>query len=312
MTKTTLTIATRESPLALWQANWVKTKLQALHPHLSIHLLGLTTAADRLLSVALWNAGGKGLFVKELEEALLDGRADIAVHSMKDVPVELPSGLCLPVFCEREEPRDAFISSHFSLLSELPQRAKVGTSSLRRQSQLLALRPDLQLLPLRGNINSRLRRLEENELDAIILAAAGLKRLQLTSHIRFLMTTEDMLPAAGQGVLGIECREDAPLIQEWIAPLNNALAHSAVTAERAVCRRLNAGCQVPVAAFAEMRGSVLHVRGLVASVDGKILLRAHAEGDSQEAETLGIHVAEALLQQGAEEILKNHRNPHVT
>src|SRR5579862_449484 len=255
MTNPLLTIATRESPLALWQANWVKTRLEHFHPTLKITLLGLTTSGDQL------QAGGKGLFVKELEEALLAGRADIAVHSVKDVPMDFPSGLCLPVFCEREDPRDAFISNHFTFLDELPTQAQVGTSSLRRQSQLYAIRPDIQVESLRGNVNTRLARLDRDEFSAIVLAVAGLKRLNLQDRICSYLSLEQSLPAAGQGVLGIECRTEDKVVQSLIAPLNHAETALCVQAERAMCQYLGGGCHVPIAAYAMFVGKKIHLRG---------------------------------------------------
>lgn len=302
--KTSITIATRESPLALWQANWVKTKLSVLYPDLRISLLGLTTEADRLLSRPLYEVGGKGLFVKELEEALLDKRADIAVHSMKDVPVVLPAGLQISALCEREDPRDAFISNRFTSLDSVPAHSVIGTSSLRRQSQLAALNLKVELKGLRGNVNTRLKKLEEGEFDAIILAAAGLKRLGFLERVTAYLPTSQMLPAAGQGVLGIESREADTEIHELIAPLNHEASEQCVETERVVCRHLQAGCQVPVAVFATLEKDTILVKGLVGSVDGKTMLRAEASGKIEERTSLGIQVAEALLEQGAGELLK--------
>lgn len=305
MKKNHLTIATRESPLALWQANWVKERLEKLHPTLSVSLLGMTTQADRMLETPLIQVGGKGLFVKELEEALLDGRADIAVHSMKDMPMLLPEGLCLPVMCEREDPRDAFISNQFASIQELPPGAVIGTSSLRRQSQLRALRPDLNCMNLRGNVNTRLKKLDSGEFTGIILAAAGLKRLDLEGRIRSYLTAEQSLPAVGQGVLGVECREQDEATQELIAPLDNLIAHQCVAAERAMCMRLGGGCQVPVAAYAIIENDRIKLRGLVARVDGSVVLRYEKSGGRDAPEMLGMEVAENLLEQGAGEILRS-------
>lgn len=307
MTKRHITIATRESPLALQQAEWVRAVLQQHYPHLSVELLGITTQADKMLEVTLTQIGGKGLFVKELEEALLDGRADIAVHSMKDVPMVLPPGLMIPVICEREEPRDAFVSNQYASLAVLPQNATVGTSSLRRQTQIKALRADIVTQPLRGNIQTRLKRLDQGDYAAIILAAAGLKRMQLTARIRAYFSPEELLPAAGQGALGIECREDNAAIQSLIAPLNHPTTAASVIAERAVCRQLNGGCQVPIAAFAEIHHDILTIRGLVANANGTRLLRATCRGNPADALCLGERVAEELLQQGAEKILKEFK-----
>lgn len=304
MSRSVLTIATRESPLALWQARWVRARLEQLHPGLTVELLGLTTAGDQITDVPLLQAGGKGLFVKELEEALLSERADIAVHSMKDVPMELPPGLCLPVMCEREDPRDAFISNQFTFLDELPADAQIGTSSLRRQSQLYALRPDVKLENLRGNVNTRLSRLDNNDFAAIILAAAGLKRLNLANRIRSYLSIEQSLPAAGQGVLGIECRSGDKVIQSLISPLNHTESALCVTAERAMCRHLGGGCHVPVAAYATIEKNKILLRGLVARPDGALLLRSEHNGEMNLPEKLGIRVAKDLVQQGAEAILE--------
>lgn len=304
MTRSLLTIATRESPLALWQANWVKARLEQLHPALKVVLLGLTTSGDQITDVPLLQAGGKGLFVKELEEALLEGRADIAVHSMKDVPMELPPGLCLPVICEREDPRDAFVSNEFTYLEELPTQSQIGTSSLRRQSQLYALRPDVKLENVRGNVNTRLSRLDRNDFAAIILAAAGLKRLNLENRIRSYLSIEQSLPAAGQGVLGIECRSGDKVIQSLISPLNHLESALCVTAERAMCKYLGGGCHVPVGAYATILEKRIVLRGLVARPDGTLLLRAEQTGELALPEVIGINVAKELVQQGAKAILE--------
>lgn len=303
MNKSSLVIATRQSPLALWQAEWVQQRLQQLYPDLTVSLLGITTVADNMLSTSLQQIGGKGLFVKELEEALLDGRADIAVHSMKDVPMDLPHGLILPVICEREDPRDAFVANDYQTLFDLPRGAKVGTSSLRRQCQLRALRPDLEVIHLRGNVNTRLLRLDAGEFAAIILAAAGLKRLGLDDRLRSLLSIEQSLPAAGQGVLGIECREDDIDTQKRIAPLNDIHSSVCVTAERALCKRLGGSCQVPIGAFAEVVNDKIKLRGLVGRPDGTTLLRAEAIAEFNNMQALGVGVAEELIQQGANQIL---------
>lgn len=304
MTKRHITIATRESPLALCQAESIRSALLAVHPHLSVDLLGMTTQADQRLEVALIEIGGKGLFVKELEEALFDGRADIAVHSMKDVPMHLPPGLCIPVIGEREDPRDAFVSNKYATFAELPRGAVLGTSSLRRQTQLRAIRSDVEMKILRGNINTRLRRLDENDFDAIILASAGLKRMQMANRVRSYLSVKETLPAAGQGALGIECREDDEATRALIAPLNHTITHTCVIAERAVCRHLGGGCKVPVAAFAQIHHDGLTIRGLVANRTGTRILRATLSGDPKHAESMGTRVAEELLQQGAEKILR--------
>lgn len=304
MTKRHLIIATRESPLALKQTESIKALLQAKHPHLSIDFLGITTEGDKRLDTVLTEIGGKGLFVKELEEALYDGRADIAVHSMKDVPMQLPPGLCIPVIGEREEPRDAFVSNDYKSLGELPRGAKLGTSSLRRQTQLRAIRSDIEMMDLRGNINTRLKRLDQGDFDAIILAGAGLKRMQMADRIQYYLSIDESLPAAGQGALGIECREEDAATMALIAPLNHEKSHACVIAERAVCRYLGGGCKVPVAAYAQIHHHVMTLRGLVANRAGTRLLTAQILGDPEHAESMGTRVGEELMQQGAEKILR--------
>jgi hydroxymethylbilane synthase len=303
MTKRRLVIATRESPLALCQAELIKRLLQARYPYLSVSLLGITTAGDRKLDVTLMKIGGKGLFVKELEIALLDGRADVAVHSMKDVPMALLPGLCLPVICQRTEPRDVFVSNRYASLAQLPTGAMLGTSSLRRQTQLHAIRSDVEWGALRGNIHTRLRRLDDGCFDAIILAAAGLQRMGLSSRICRYLSIEQSLPAAGQGALGIECREDDAAVLALLAPLNHALTYACVSAERALCRHLGGGCQVPIAAYADSHQGMLLLRGLVANRAGTRLLRASKEGCMEQVDALGVQVAEVLRQQGADKIL---------
>ena len=305
MTKTQLTIATRESPLALWQANWVKAKLLSLYPSLTIHLLGLTTQADRLPYVSLAEVGGKGLFVKELEEALLDGRADLAVHSLKDMPAVMPPKLCLAAICERETPSDVLISTKYGRLVDVPAGEVIGTSSLRRQSQLLALRPDLQIKPLRGNVNTRLAKLDQGEYAGIILAAAGLQRLGLTDRIREYLTVDDFLPAAGQAALGLECREDDLVTQQLLMQLNHDSTALCVHAERAVCQRLGVGCHVPVAVLGVLDQDEIYLRGLVATTDGKRTLRAEVKVPKHLGIEAGIKVADDLLAQGADEILRS-------
>ncbi|MEO8400875.1 MAG: hydroxymethylbilane synthase [Gammaproteobacteria bacterium] len=305
MNKKSLIIATRESPLALWQANWVKQRLEDIHKGLSVQLLGITTSADKLLSTPLYKVGGKGLFVKELEEALRKEEADIAVHSMKDVPMILPIGLSVPVLCERFDARDALVANDFHSLDSLPKGAVVGTSSLRRQSQLLSLRPDLKIAFLRGNVNTRLAKLDSGEFSAIILAAAGLKRLGFAERIRAYLTVEEILPAAGQGVLGIECREDDTETKELIAPLNHRDSNACVTAERALCRYLGGGCHVPIAAYAEIKGTEVTLRGLVANPDGTVILRAGETGSVDQVEALGVAAAQKLISQGAQTILNS-------
>lgn len=300
-----LKIATRKSPLALWQANFVKDSLSQAHPDLEIELLTMTTRGDKILDTPLAKIGGKGLFVKELEHALLEGRADIAVHSMKDVPMEFPAGLDLEVICEREDPSDALVSNQYKSLQALPLNAKVGTSSLRRQCQLRQLRPDLQILDLRGNVGTRLGKLDAGEYDAIILASAGLLRLDMASRIAQRLSHEDCLPAGGQGAVGIECRVDDDRVKQLIACLHHNDTAVRVIAERAVNNRLQGGCQVPIASFSELREGQLYLRALVASVDGKTMLRSELTGPAEQAQSMGEAVADDLLAQGAAAILEN-------
>jgi hydroxymethylbilane synthase len=301
--KKKITIATRESPLALWQARHIQSRLQALYPDIDIALLGMTTQGDRILDVTLNKIGGKGLFVKELEQALADGSADLAVHSLKDVPMVLPEGFALAAIASREDPRDAFVSNRFSRLTELPPGSVVGTSSLRREAQLRARFPHLQIKPLRGNVGTRLAKLDAGDYDAIVLAAAGLKRLGLGERIRESMAVEDSLPAAGQGALGIEIRADRTDLQALLAPLHDASTAACVTAERALARRLNGSCQVPLAAYCEDDDHFLRLRALIARPDGSDLIRAEASGSLAGAEALGLKVAELLLIEGAGPIL---------
>ncbi len=303
----TLTIATRKSPLAMWQAEYVKARLEALHPQLNVILLPMTSRGDHILDVPLAKVGGKGLFVKELEHALLNHEADIAVHSMKDVPMEFPEGLGLSVICEREDPRDAFVSNQYTNFNELPQGAVVGTSSLRRQCQILEQRPDLEIKFLRGNVNTRLSKLDNGEYDAIVLAAAGLMRLEMHERIAERLSPELCLPAGGQGAVGIECRVDDPQIAEWLAPLNHTVTAECVTAERAMNRRLEGGCQVPIACYAihsPEHEQQLWLRGLVGSPDGQQMLSDEVVGTPDTAEAMGVELAERLLAKGADKILK--------
>ena len=299
----TIRIATRKSPLALWQAEFVKAELQKNHPGLEVELLGMSTKGDKILDSPLAKIGGKGLFVKELEVAILEGRADIAVHSMKDVPHDFPEGLGLVTICEREEPRDAFVSNQYKNLDELPKGAKVGTSSLRRQCQLMALRPDLKVLQLRGNVNTRLAKMDEGQYDAIILAAAGLIRLEMPERIASLISIEQSLPAAGQGAVGIECRLDDQATRDLLAPLHHQETALRVTAERAINVRLNGGCQVPIGAFAELADGKLHLRGLVGDPDGSVIYRSESTAASDQALSQGEQLADQLLSQGAGKIL---------
>ncbi|HCH24151.1 MAG TPA: hydroxymethylbilane synthase [Oceanospirillaceae bacterium] len=300
---TTLRIATRESQLALWQAEFIKAELERFHPGLQVELLGMKTKGDIILDVPLAKVGGKGLFVKELEQAMLDDRADIAVHSMKDVPMEFPDGLGLAIICDREDPTDAFVSNHYNSLEELPPGACVGTSSLRRQLQVRAARPDLVIRDLRGNVNTRLAKLDAGEYDAIILASAGLMRLKFDARIRSRLSIEVSLPAGGQGAVGVECRTDDARTRALLAPLHHEDTSDRVIAERALNRRLEGGCQVPIACFAVLQGDQLYLRGLVGDLTGKTVLRAEITGPRKQAEQLGIQVAEMLLDQGAGAIL---------
>lgn len=297
-------IATRKSPLALWQAEYVRDRLLELYPGLSVELLKITTEGDKILDTPLAKIGGKGLFVKELENCLLDGRADIAVHSMKDVPVELPPGLHVPVICVREDPRDAFVSNIFPNIESLPIDARVGTSSLRRQCQLHAFRPDLKISSLRGNVNSRLMKLDRGDYDAIILAAAGLLRLGMGERISQSLPTRISLPAIGQGAVGIECRSDDSRVNALIAPLSDPDTKICVTAERALNQRLEGGCQVPIAGFAELVDGQLYMRALVGQPDGSKVIRGDITGAPQAASALGIALADDLLSRGARDILQ--------
>ena len=307
-------IATRNSPLALWQAEHVKEQLRAAHDAIEVELIGMTTEGDRFLAAPLIVAGGKGLFIKELEQALLDGRADIAVHSMKDVTLELPAKLALPVIMARGETRDALVSHDHATLAGLPERAVIGTSSLRRQSQLRALRPDLILKDLRGNVGARLQRLDQREYDAIVLAAAGLQRLGLADHARQLIPAHQLLPAVGQGAIGIECRAEDAWVKTLIAPLNDPATALCVRAERAFSRALNGGCRLPIAGRAviekdEIEEDQLRLTGLVAQTDGSEVLKAERQGQPQEAEAIGAMLAKTLLAEGADRILGALLNP---
>ena len=299
-----ITIATRESPLALWQAHFVEAELKRHHPGIEVKLLGMTSRGDQLLDKPLYKVGGKGLFVKELETALLDERADIAVHSMKDVPMELPPGLTLGVICEREDPRDALVG--VTSFDDLPEGARLGTSSLRRSCQVMRRRPDLQIGFLRGNVNTRLAKLDAGEFDAIILACAGLKRLGFDDRIGAAIDEDFLLPAGGQGAVGIEYRETDSRVAQLLAPLAHEETSRRVIAERTVVRRLDGGCDVPIASFAVAEGDSLWLRARVGSPDGKTVIVSEARGSEPEA--LGIEVASALIAKGAAEILKAARS----
>ena len=313
MKRSKVVIGTRGSKLALWQAEWIRSELRKLYPALDIELNKIKTTGDKILDVPLAQVGGKGLFVKEIEEAMLRNDADIAVHSMKDVPTEFPDGLHLAVICEREDPRDALIISGKlkvrsekvmqSLLYALPQGIRIGTSSLRRSCQLLSVRPDLKISQLRGNLDTRLRKLDEGSFDAIVLAAAGVKRLGWSDRITETLPFEISLPAIGQGAVGIECRVRDEFIHDLIAPLNHPSTSICVKAERAFLRRLEGGCQVPIAAHARLEHSLLIVDGLVGSINGEKIIRSHIDGKPEQAEELGVRLAEDVLSRGAKEIL---------
>ncbi|WP_218950518.1 MULTISPECIES: hydroxymethylbilane synthase [unclassified Acinetobacter] len=299
-----LKIATRQSPLALWQAEHIRARLEALHANLKVELVTFVTQGDKILDTPLAKIGGKGLFVKELEAALLDGRADLAVHSMKDVPMALPEGLSLAVICEREDPLDAFVSNTYNSFDDLPQGAKVGTSSLRRKCQILKQRPDLEIIDLRGNVGTRLSKLDAGNYDAIILASAGLKRLGLGERIRHTLEPVVSLPAVGQGALGLECRSQDQTVLDLILPLMHTETNACVRAERAFNAYLEGGCQVPIAGYATLENGQIHLEGRVGSVDGQTLLKAQQIGLPEQAEQLGVKLAQDLLAQGAGEILK--------
>ncbi|NOY63015.1 MAG: hydroxymethylbilane synthase [Gammaproteobacteria bacterium] len=304
MSSNIIRIATRKSPLALWQAHYVRDRLLKAHTGLEVELLGMSTQGDKILDSPLAKIGGKGLFVKELEVSMLEGRADIAVHSMKDVPVEIPEGLHLPVICEREDPLDAFVSNQYENLDA--QGARVGTSSLRRQCQLRERRPDLKILDLRGNVNTRLAKLDQGDYDAIILAAAGLRRLEFEHRITYSLPITESLPAIGQGAVGIECRSNDERINTLIAALDHGPTHVRVNAERALNQRLEGGCQVPIAGHARIvDGGMLILQGLVGQPDGSEMIRGEIEGDQYSATEMGIKLADDLLSRGAATILQS-------
>ncbi|VAW67950.1 Porphobilinogen deaminase [hydrothermal vent metagenome] len=300
----TIRIATRKSPLALWQAEEVARQLKHHHPEIQIELIKILSKGDKILDAPLAKIGGKGLFVKELEQAMLDGEADIAVHSMKDVPMEFPPGLHLPVIMQREDPTDAFVSNHYASLDALPENARIGSSSLRRQLQIKEVMPNVVMLNLRGNVNSRLHKLDNGDYDAIILASAGLIRLEFEARIKSRLTPEQSLPSVGQGAVGIECRVGDERVQALIAPLNHADTSTRLRAERAMNQRLNGGCQVPIAGYAILEENELFIRGLVGRADGSEVVRAELRGPAEQAERLGVELAEQLLSDGADVILR--------
>lgn len=302
-------IASRESRLAMWQAEHIRNRLRGLYPRCSVEIFGMTTRGDRILDRPLAKIGGKGLFVKELEAALLDARADIAVHSMKDVPMQLAPEFCLVAICERENPLDALISTKFASIPEMPPGCIVGTSSLRRESQLRAQFPKLSVASLRGNLDTRLRKLDGGDYDAIILAAAGLMRLGLAGRIRALLPAEVSLPAAGQGALGIEALATREDVAHWIAPLNHGSSSACVRAERAVSRALAGSCEVPLGAFAELHGNDIWLRGFVAIPDGSRMARAELNGSAADPDALGLELAQRLRAEGADSILAELGDP---
>ena len=311
MTLKTVSIATRKSPLALWQAEHVKTQLQQHHPQIEVELVSMQTEGDRILDKPLSLVGGKGLFIKELEQALYEQRADIAVHSMKDVTIDMPEGLQLPVILEREDPHDAFISEKYKRINDLPQGAVVGTSSLRRKCQLMAWRGDLNIKDLRGNVGTRLKKLDDGEYDAIILAAAGVMRLGLEDRISEIIPTDIILPAIGQGAIGIQMRAGDNDVLEIVASLNHETTQQQVETERVVSRRLFGGCQLPIAAYAEISKEnigqeQINICAMVGRVDGSEIVRDSVIGDLQDRDTLGLQLAETLLTNGADDILKEY------
>lgn len=306
-----LRIGTRASQLALWQANWTKSELEARYPGIQVELVKIKTMGDKILDVPLAQVGGKGLFVKEIEEAMLRGEIDLAVHSMKDVPTEFPEGLGLVVTTKREDPRDAFISDKVRF-SELRQGARIGTSALRRQAQLLKARPDLEMVIIRGNVETRIRKLKEDNLDAVILAAAGLNRLGFTDVVTELLDTDFSIPAIGQGALGLECRLDDNTTIEALAFLNHADTAAAVAAERALLKRCEGGCQVPIAAHGTVNGDTLTLVGFIASVDGKQTVRDSISGSTADAVKLGTELADRLLAAGGKAILEDVYQREIT
>ncbi|MFQ1017356.1 hydroxymethylbilane synthase [Gilliamella sp. BG7] len=297
-------IATRKSPLALWQANFVKQQILAHHPNLTVELIPMVTKGDVLLDSPLSKIGGKGLFVKQLEQAILNNEADIAVHSIKDIPAEFPEGLTLATICKRDDVRDSFISNKYSNIDELPNGAIIGTSSLRRQCQLRAKYPHLQIKDLRGNVGTRLAKLDNQQYDAIILASAGLKRLALEDRIKQYIDTNLILPAVGQGAIGIETRSDDKQILEILSVLDDKHSRVCIEAERAMNKALQGGCQVPIACYSQLNNNILSLQGLVGRIDGSKIIKVALEGSITEAEKLGQELAKRLLDQGAKTILK--------
>ena len=303
LTENIIRIGTRASLLALWQANWIKDTLEEQNRGVKVELIKIKTTGDKILDVPLAKVGGKGLFVKEIEDALLSNRVDLAVHSMKDVPTDLPEGLHIASITEREDPRDALLSRDGYTMMELPRNAKIGTSSLRRQAQILSVRPDFEINQLRGNLDTRIKKLTTKELDAVILAAAGIRRMGWTDKITECIPTEVCLPAIGQGAVGIETRIDDEAINGLVSRLNHDPTSIAVRAERAFLKKLEGGCQVPIAAYAEIRGDKVKLRGLVGRIDGSEIIKDSLEGSVDRVEDIGEELAEKLLSMGAGEIL---------
>lgn len=303
---TELKIATRNSPLALWQAEHVKQKLCELNHNLTVTLVGISTKGDRFLDVSLGKIGGKGLFIKELEQAIFNGEADIAVHSMKDVTIDLPKGMILPVIMQREDSRDVFISNHYQDIGELPEGGILGTSSLRRHAQIMALRSDIVIKELRGNVGTRLSKLDNHEYDAIILAAAGVKRLGLSERVKQFIPCSQILPAVGQGAIGIECRDNDNKVLEIVMPLNDEKTSVCVQAERSFNRRLGGGCHLPIAGHASLFTNNISLTGMVAHLDGSKMIKEQFKGAVTEKDIIGINLAESLLEHGAEDILNKY------
>ena len=303
MTKNIIRIGTRASLLALWQANWIKETLEEQNRGIKVELVKIKTTGDKILDVPLAKVGGKGLFVKEIEDALLSNKVDLAVHSMKDVPTDLPEGLYIASITEREDPRDALLSRGGCKMMELPRNARIGTSSLRRQTQILNVRPDFEINQLRGNLDTRIKKLETKELDAVILAAAGIRRMGWADKISEYIATDVCLPAIGQGAVGIETRVDDEAINSLVLRLNHETTSLAVRAERAFLKRLEGGCQVPIAAFGEINGKKIKLRGLVGRIDGSEIIKYSLEGSVEKVEEIGEELAEKLLSMGAGEIL---------
>lgn len=303
MSLKTVRIGTRGSQLALWQANWIKSQLEKLYPDISIDLETIKTSGDKILDVPLAKVGGKGLFVKEIEQALIDGQIDMAVHSMKDMPGDLPEALCIGVIPIRETPYDVLISRGNKRIKDLPEDARIGTSSLRRASQMLYLHPDFKIYPLRGNLDTRIKKLTSENLDAIILAGAGVKRLNLEHMISEYIDPEVILPAVGQGALCVEVRKNDPPIHELIAPLDHEASNRIVRSERAFLKRLEGGCQVPMAAFGRIEKNTLTLTGMVAETDGSIMYHDRVSGTISQAETIGRELAERLIEKGADQII---------